>query len=288
MAVVPTTIKLKRGLAANAAAAVLEAGEPMVTLDTGKMWVGDGAGGKILINPDQAAAETAVKLETARTIALGGDATGSTTFDGSANRTITVVLANSGATAGQFTKLTIDAKGRVTSATNITAADIPTLTLSKISDAGTAASKDTGTAVGNIPILGAGGKLPDSVLPALAISDTFVVATQTAMLALTAEVGDIAIRTDLNKTYILRVAGAATLANWQEILAPTGAVSSVAGRTGAVTLTATDVGLASVGNYGVATQAEAEAGSSAVKYMTPQRTAQAIDAQMAVIDGGTF
>ncbi|ASA21946.1 hypothetical protein [Paenibacillus donghaensis] len=288
MVVVPTTIKLKRGLAANAAAAVLEAGEPMVTLDTGKMWVGDGSGGKILINPDQAAAETAVKLETARTIALGGDATGSTTFDGSANRTITVVLANSGATAGQFTKLTIDAKGRVTSATNITAADIPTLTLSKISDAGTAASKDTGTAAGNIPILGVGGKLDTSVLPALAISDTFVVATQAAMLALTAEVGDIAIRTDLNKTYILRVAGASTLANWQEILAPTGTVSSVAGRTGAVTLTATDVGLGSVGNYGVATQAEAETGTSAVKYMTPQRTAQAIDAQMAVIDGGTF
>ncbi|WP_025707303.1 hypothetical protein, partial [Paenibacillus graminis] len=70
--------------------------------------------------------------------------------------------------------------------------------------------------------------------------------------------------------------------------APTAAVSSVAGKTGAVTLAASDVGLGSVGNYGIATQAEAEAGTSAVKYMTPQRTNQAIAAQTAVIDGGTF
>jgi len=37
------------------------------------------------------------------------------------------------------------------------------------------------------------------------------------------------------------------------------------------------VGLGSVLNYGLATQAEAEAGTSAVKYMTPLRTKQAID-----------
>lgn len=38
----------------------------------------------------------------------------------------------------------------------------------------------------------------------------------------------------------------------------------------------TDVGLGSVENFGVATQAEAQAGTAANKYMTPQRTAQAI------------
>ncbi|WP_313636728.1 hypothetical protein, partial [Paenibacillus sp.] len=208
----------------------------------GKLYAGTGTD-KALINPDQANATTADKLKTARTISLAGDASGSANFDGSANAPITVVLANSGATAGTYTKLTIDAKGRVTSATQITAADIPTLTLAKISDAGTAASKNTGTAAGNVPVLGSDGKLDTAVLPALAISDTFVVASQTAMLAVSAEVGDIAVRTDLNKTYILRVAGASTLANWQEILTPTAAVSSVAGKTGAVTLTATDVGL---------------------------------------------
>lgn len=38
-----------------------------------------------------------------------------------------------------------------------------------------------------------------------------------------------------------------------------------------------NVGLGNVQNYGVATQAEAEAGASGTKYMTPLRTKQAID-----------
>jgi len=96
--------------------------------------------------------------------------------------------------------------------------------------------------------LDANGKINANQLPAIAISDTFVVATQAAMLALTAEVGDIAVRTDLNKSYILKTDGASTLANWQELLTPTGAVASVAGKTGVVTLTKSDVGLSNVDN----------------------------------------
>ncbi|WP_245983207.1 phage tail protein, partial [Ammoniphilus oxalaticus] len=42
-------------------------------------------------------------------------------------------------------------------------------------------------------------------------------------------------------------------------------------------VTKSDVGLGNVINYGVATQLEAEAGLSSTKYMTPQRTRQAID-----------
>ncbi|MEK4196135.1 hypothetical protein NYE59_23860 [Paenibacillus sp. FSL L8-0323] len=118
-----TTIQIKRGLSANLANLTLAAGELALATDTGKLYAGNGTD-RVLLNPDQAAAETAVKLETARTIALGGDATGSTTFDGSANRTITVVLANTGVTAGTFTKFTVDPKGRITSATQMTAADL--------------------------------------------------------------------------------------------------------------------------------------------------------------------
>ena len=55
-------------------------------------------------------------------------------------------------------------------------------------------------------------------LPALAITDTFVVGSESEMLSLVAEVGDVAIRTDLNKSFILCVSGASTLANWQELL----------------------------------------------------------------------
>lgn len=47
-------------------------------------------------------------------------------------------------------------------------------------------------------------------------------------------------------------------------------------------VTKSQVGLGSVENYGLATQAEAEAGISSSKYMTPQRTSQAIDALQAV------
>ncbi|OMD03487.1 hypothetical protein MKX34_17165 [Paenibacillus sp. FSL R5-0636] len=292
-------IKIKRGLAANVPALTLEAGELALATDTGKVYVGTGSGDKVMVNPDQAAAETAVKLKTARTIALAGDATGSTPFDGSANATITVVLPNL-ATAGTYTKLTINAKGQVISATQITAADIPMLTLSKISDAGTAASKNTGTAAGNVPLIGANGKLDDSILPALAISDTFVVASQAAMLALTAEVGDIAVRTDLNKTFILRLSGASTLANWQEILAPTAAVSSVAGKTGVVTLSASDVGLGNVTNESKATMftnpsftnpvvtTQATSDNSTKAASTAFVKAQGYLSVSDTIDGGTF
>ncbi|HOP80066.1 MAG TPA: hypothetical protein PLZ21_05805, partial [Armatimonadota bacterium] len=47
-------------------------------------------------------------------------------------------------------------------------------------------------------------------------------------------------------------------------------------------VTKSQVGLGNVANYDIATQAEAEAGTSNSKYMTPQRTRQAIDALQAV------
>ena len=93
-------------------------------------------------------------------------------------------------------------------------------------------------AVSGIASLDSGGKVPVAQLPDIAISDTFVVVSQAAMLALTAEVGDVAVRTDVNKTFILKTAGASTLANWQELLTPTDAVTSVDGQTGVVDLSA--------------------------------------------------
>ena len=61
------------------------------------------------------------------------------------------------------------------------------------------------------------------------------------MLALTAEVGDVAIRTDVNKSFILQTSPASVLANWQELKTPTDAVSSINGQTGAVTLGGGDI-----------------------------------------------
>lgn len=115
---------------------------------------------------------------------------------------------------------------------------------------GTAATRNTGTGSGNIPILDSSGKLVDTIIPKIAITNTFVVATQSAMLALsTAQEGDIAVRTDLNKSFILKSNGYATLSNWQELLTPTDAVQSVNGKTGTVNITLAELGGVATSTY---------------------------------------
>jgi len=73
-------------------------------------------------------AGTATTWATGRTIALTGDVTGTSgTFDGSANLSFAATLANSGVVSGTYTKVTVDAKGRVTTGASLSAGDIPTL-----------------------------------------------------------------------------------------------------------------------------------------------------------------
>lgn len=86
-----------------------------------------------------------------------------------------------------------------------------------------------------------GSALQWATFPDLTITDTFVVNTQAAMLALSAQKGDVAVRTDLNKTFILTASPATTLGNWQELLTPTDSVTSVNGYTGNVVLAQTDI-----------------------------------------------
>ena len=59
------------------------------------------------------------QLTTGRKISLTGDATGNTTFDGTADKSIAVTLANSGVTAGTYSAVAVDAKGRVTAGSQI-------------------------------------------------------------------------------------------------------------------------------------------------------------------------
>jgi hypothetical protein len=73
-------------------------------------------------------ASTASALATSRLISLSGDASGSASFDGSSNAIISLTLANSGVTAGTYTKVTVDAKGRVTTGDSLSSADLPTYT----------------------------------------------------------------------------------------------------------------------------------------------------------------
>lgn len=76
-----------------------------------------------------------------------------------------------------------------------------------------------GAASGVAP-LDAGAKIALIHLPATAITSTFVVNTEAAMLALSAQEGDVAIRPDISTSFILQAEPASTLANWQELLSP--------------------------------------------------------------------
>lgn len=96
--------------------------------------------------------------------------------------------------------------------------------------------------------LNSAGKIPNSQIPALAISETFLVNNQSEMLALVAEQGDVAIRTDLSKSFILRQEPATTLGNWSELLTPVSPVQSVNGLTGTVVLGKSEIGLGNVDN----------------------------------------
>ena len=91
----------------------------------------------------------------------------------------------------------------------------------EVTGLGTAAIKNVGTDSDQIPVLNSSGKLDLSVIPASALTETFVVSSQAAMLALTgANTGDVAIRTDLSKSFILAAEPYSVLTNWKELLSP--------------------------------------------------------------------
>lgn len=93
-----------------------------------------------------------------------------------------------------------------------------------------------------IPIMDEDGKLKNAWLPDLAISDTFVVGSVEEQLALDAQRGDVAVRTDIDTSYILRTDDPENFANWQELKGANSApVQSVNGQTGDVALTTDDV-----------------------------------------------
>ena len=114
-------------------------------------------------------AGTATKLSTARTISLSGDATGSTTFDGSANKSIPVTLVNSGVEEGGYgptaaatlafggsvnvPQITVDAKGRATAVVN-RAIKLPAAPTSVSGNAGTATKLATARTIDGVSFNG--------------------------------------------------------------------------------------------------------------------------------------
>ena len=69
-------------------------------------------------------AATATKLATSRTISVSGDADGSASFDGSANANIAITLDTVNADVGTFTKVTVNAKGLTTAASQASLSDL--------------------------------------------------------------------------------------------------------------------------------------------------------------------
>lgn len=123
---------------------------------------------------------------------------------------------------------------------------IPDIAIEKVTGLGTASSKNVGTAVGNVVEVGENGTIDENLIPKIALVDVFEASSEEEMLTKTeARLGDICIRSDENKTYILSVSGDdayATLENWKLIKTPTDVVTSVNGKIGIITLSTTDIG----------------------------------------------
>lgn len=127
------TIRIKRGLKENISSLTLLPGELAVAIDTLELFIGNQSNQPELIKASSAGAvESADKLTVARTLTGTGDASFVFTFDGSSNVEAAVALAASGVTAGTYSKITVDDKGRVTKGENIQKEDLPDITIEDI------------------------------------------------------------------------------------------------------------------------------------------------------------
>ena len=97
-------------------------------------------------------------------------------------------------------------------------------------------------AASGVATLDSNQKLTASQIPAIALVEYLgSVASQVAMLALTGQKGDWCVRSDLGANWIITGTDPTQIGSWTELTYPASPVSSVAGRTGAVTLTTADV-----------------------------------------------
>ena len=119
------------------------------------------------------------------------------------------------------------------------AVDIPMLSASGTADATTFLRGDNqwSTPTNTTYTAGAGIVLTGTAFSAgpIALTTVQVVANQTAQLALTAEEGDVAVRSDEKKSYMHNGGSAGSMADWTELQTPTDSVLSVNGQTGAIT-----------------------------------------------------
>ena len=100
-----------------------------------------------------------------------------------------------------------------------------------------------------VATLDANGKLLETNIPSIAITNVFEANSEHEMTSLyNARQGDLCLRTDLSKSFVLFNNDYATATSWKEILTPEDAVLSVSGRTGNIIINKNDVGLSNVNN----------------------------------------
>jgi len=86
-------------------------------------------------------------------------------------------------------------------------------------------------------------KIPSAQIPDLAVTEFLgTVANEAAMLALTGEKGDWCVRSDDGKNYVITGSDPSVVGDWTALSYPGAPVVSVNGATGAVTITASDLG----------------------------------------------
>jgi hypothetical protein len=242
-------------------------------------------------------ATTASKLATAHTLSMLGDATGSMTFDGSADATATLTLASSGVTPGSYGSatsvpaITVDGKGRIISATG-TAIAFPVTSVAGRTGAVTIASADitdatnANTASTLVKRDPSGNFAAGTITAALAgnASTASKLATARTISATGDATGSASFDGSANASIALTLASTAvsagsygsatsvatftvdakgrlTSAGTAAITFP---VTTVAGRTGAVTLTSADLGDATPLGLSLITSASVSAARSSL------------------------
>ncbi len=146
-----------------------------------------------------------------------------------------------GATVGNCVQLTpSEAKGRLAIVWSDIGSKPTTISGFGLNDAYTQSQTNT-LLSGKADLVGGYG--PSSQIPSIAIVEFLgSVSSQSAMLALSGQKGDWAIRTDTGTTWVISGSDPTQISSWQQLAYPTSPVTSVNGFTGPVVLTAADLG----------------------------------------------
>lgn len=236
------TAWIEMGSAGDAGVTSVNGETGAVTIDKTDIGLGNVDNTSDVNKPVSTAQTTAIEAAKNRANHTGTQ-TADTITDGTTNKVFT---------AAEKTKLTGIANGATANSTDAQLRDrsthTGTQTASTISDFNTAADARITAATGVTVASLVGGKVPTSQIPAVALSQVFTAASQSAMLALDTQEGDVVVRTDENKTYIRNAGTAGTMADFTLLATPTASVTSVNGQTGVVVLGKSDVGLGNVDN----------------------------------------